>query len=262
MPSIELPYVQRPEPPMKILIANPNTSQDMTDLMVLEGRKHCRAGTTVDGVCSDFGVPYIATRSEMAIAGYAILDKLASIYQDYDAVVLGAFVPVLTFGAKELLPLPVIGIAEAMMRAAQLFGRRVGIIGMGSYSRAENEEVVSTFGMQRDVCSIRLIRMSGTELAKNQDKAIEEIVKLGLAAVAEDHADVLVLGGGAFAGMAELVAPHLPVPVIPPIHYAVGLAELAVLSGWIPPKAGIYKTPGTRPTDGLNPALAKMFSQT
>ena len=245
---------------MKILIANPNTSQAMTDLMVAEGRGAARPGTTVDGVCAEFGVPYISTRSEMAIAGYAVLDKLARVYGDYDAVVIGAFVPVLTFPAKELLPIPVIGIAEAMMRTALLFGRRVGILGMGSRSRGENEEAVTTFGMERDVTSIRLISMGGVALAENQQRAVDEIVRLGRLAVEEDFADVLVLAGGALAGMAGLVAPHLPVPVIPPIHYAVGLAELAVLSGWRAPREGIFKGPGQRPTQGLNPELATLLS--
>jgi Asp/Glu/hydantoin racemase len=232
---------------MKILIANPNMSRTMADLMVAEARESCRPGTEVDGVAADF------------IAGHALLDSLARHHQGYDAVIVGAFIQSMVASAKELMPIPVIGLAEASLRAAQILGRRVSILGVGTPGRGANQDIISELRMDKDVVSVRPLPLSGTELANDQARADKVVIELGLAAVAEDNADVLVLGGAAFAGMAKRIAGQLPVPVVSPVHYAIGLAELTVQSGWCKPSEGTYSPPDEKPTEGLSPALAAFF---
>lgn len=243
---------------MKILIANPNTSTDMLALMLEEAHRGCRPGTEVAGIAADFGVPYIASHSEMAIAGHALLDSLARHHEGHDAVVVGAFCHAFVAAAKELMPVPVIGLAEAGVRAAQIHGRRICIIGLGASGPGADEERIDQLG-GGDVVSRRGLPMSGTELVANQRSADAAVVELGRAAVSEDHADVIVLGGAAFAGMAGRISAELPVPVISPVHYAVGLAELSVASAWRKPSAGAYAPPGDKRTDGLTPELSRFF---
>lgn len=244
---------------MRILIANPNMSERMTELMVREAERHCRPDTQITGVSAAFGVAYIGTRSEMAIAGHALLDCLARHHEGHDAIVVGAFCHGFVAAAKELMPIPVIGIAEAAMRAAQIFGQRLAIIGISAPGRAANEEIVSDLSIAPELVSIHLLPLSGTELADDQARADAEVVKLGNTAVAEAKADVLVLGGAAFAGMAERIAGSLPVPIISPIPYAIGIAELAVHAGWHKPRAGRFSPPGEKATAGLSPELAAFY---
>jgi Asp/Glu/hydantoin racemase len=245
---------------MKILLANPNTSETMTALMVAEARRHCRLDTEIDGLTADFGVPYIATRSEMAIAGYALLDNLARRFRGYDAIVVGAFCQTLVPPAKELIPLPVIGIAEAGMRAAQIFGRRISIIGIGAPDRGANEEIVAELGVATQIVSIRRLPISGTDLAGDQSKAEAAVIEEGHKAVDDEHADVLLFGGAAFAGMAERVADRLPVPVISPVPHAIALAEVAVRTGWRQPTKGSCSPPPPKPTKGLGQELSTFFA--
>lgn len=244
---------------MKILLANPNTSETMTALMVDEARQHCRPDTVVDGLTAAFGVPYIATRSEMAIAGYALLDNLARHHRGYDAIIVGAFCHTLVPPVKELMPLPVVGIAEAGMRTAQIFGRRISIIGIGAPDRGANEEIIDELGMGPQIASIRRLPLSGTDLAKNQLNAEAVVIEEGQKAVDDDQADVLVLGGAAFAGMAERVADRLPVPVISPVPQAIALAEVTARTGWRKPTKGTFSPPSAKPTQGLGPELSLFF---
>ncbi len=246
---------------MKILLANPNTSDSMTALMLEEARRHCRPDTTIDGLTADFGVPYIATRSELAIAGYALLDGLARHHEGYDAVILGAFCQALVPAAKELIPLPVIGIAEAGLRAAQIFGQRIAIIGLGTPDRGSNEAIVAELGMGPAIASIRRLPLSGTALTERQADAEAMVIVQAKKAVNEDHADVLVFGGAAFAGMAERLRDHLPVPAISPVSQAVALAEIAARTGWRNPTKGPYSQPGAKQTTGLGDALASFFKE-
>ena len=49
---------------MKILVANPNTSAGVTDLLVAAGRLVASPGTELIPMTARHGVPYIATRAE------------------------------------------------------------------------------------------------------------------------------------------------------------------------------------------------------
>ncbi|GAB5377471.1 MAG: aspartate/glutamate racemase family protein [Acuticoccus sp.] len=247
-------------PPMRLLIANPNTSDAMTALMVAEARALCRPATEIVGVTARTGVPYIATRAETALAASALLETLAQTHQSADAVVVGAFCPGLAPPPRELLPLPVVGLAEAGLRSAMHFGRRVGIVGVGTRERGMNEEIVREVGMERDVVAIERLPLTGTEILADPDAADEAAVAAGLRAVA-DGADVLVLGGAAFSGAAARIGPRLPVPVIAPLAFAIALAEMAVLTGWRKPTAGTFSRPRYGPLEGRSDALAALFRQ-
>jgi len=246
---------------MKILLANPNTSETMTSLMIDEARRHCRPETEIDGLTADFGVPYIATRSEMAIAGYALLDNLVRHHRGYDAIIVGAFCHALVPPAKELMPVPVIGIAEAGMRAAQIFGQRIGIIGLGTPDRGANEAIIAELGMGPEIASIRRLPLSGTDLAEGQADAEAMVIEQAKMAVDEDHADVLIFGGAAFAGMVERIADRLPVPAISPVPHASALAEIVVTTGWRKPTKGPSSPPPPKETKGLGTELAAFFKE-
>ncbi len=245
---------------MRILIANPNTSERMTELMVHEGQRASRPDTEVAGVPAAFGVPYIATRSETVIAGYALLETLARHHADYDAVIVGAFCHAFVPAAKELLPIPVVGLVEAGLRAAQLLGRRISIVGIGAPGRGMNDELLAELDVRTDVASIRILDLSGTALAGDQQRADAEVVRLCEAAVAEDHADVVVLGGAAFSGMGERISREVSVPIVSPVTFAVSFAETFVRAGWRKPRAGTYSPPDVKTTTGIGPELAAFFA--
>lgn len=244
---------------MRILIANPNMSAEMTALMVHEARTTCRPGTEIVGRNATIGVPYISTRAEAAVAGYALLDLVAREAACIDAVVVGAFCPGLVAPVKELLSVPVVGLPEAGLAAARLFGRRVGLIGLGSRARGMNEEILDELGLRSDVASIQRLPMTGTEIATDPARAADAVIAAGQKAVESDDADVLVLGGAAFSGLSARVAPHLPVPVIPPVSYAVSTLETALISGWQPPQAGTFGPVRSDKADGISDDLKRQL---
>jgi len=244
---------------VKILVVNPNTSRAMLGRMLDEARASCCEGTQVSGAAAAFGVPQISTRAELALAGHALLDAIARHQAGHDAIVIGAFYHEFVPAAKELASVPVVGIAEAAMRAAQMLGRRVAILGLGAGDRGLMEDLAAELAMESMVVATRALPRTGAALLEDPGSAHDALVELGLACVREDRADVLVLGGAAFAGMAPPLAARLPVPVVSPVHYAVGLAELIVLAGWARPSAGAYAPPGPKATSGLGPELAALF---
>ena len=63
---------------MRLLVVNPNTAPEITEVIAAAARRAAAPGTEVVVVSAAFGPRYIATRSEHAIAAHATLTALAA----------------------------------------------------------------------------------------------------------------------------------------------------------------------------------------
>jgi len=72
---------------MRILLANPNTSQAVTDRIAAVARPAASPGTTIQAVTAAVGVPYIATRAEAVIGARAVLELFAEHAEGADAAI-------------------------------------------------------------------------------------------------------------------------------------------------------------------------------
>lgn len=245
---------------MRILFLNPNTSEPMAELMVAEARRIAAPDTSFDVCSAPFGSEYISTRGEAAVAGHALLSAMAQYFDGHDAVIVGAFiVPAVTAAAKEMCPSPLIATGEAGLAAASLIGQTIAILSIGAPARRMTEETVVATGFADRVVSIRDIGMSGTDLTEDQPQADVVAIRLAMAAVAEDRADVIVLGAGSMEGMAARIQPKLPVPVVSPVGAAVCMAEMIHRLGLPKPSAGSYAQPSRIAMAGLDPSLTRLF---
>ena len=113
---------------MKILLINPNTTPQLTDRLMASARQVLAAGTELDAVTAERGVPYISTRSEAVVGGASVLEILAERHQDYDGAIIAAFGDPGLGAARELFDLPVVGMAEAGMHSACMLGGRFSIV--------------------------------------------------------------------------------------------------------------------------------------
>src|SRR6185312_13172181 len=98
---------------MRILLANPNTTVAITERIAAVARAAAGPGTDIVAVTGAVGVPYIATRAEAAVAGRTTLELMAEHAPGCDAAIVAAFGDPGVGGARELLDIPVIGLAEA-----------------------------------------------------------------------------------------------------------------------------------------------------
>src|SRR5689334_25358986 len=100
---------------MRLLLLNPNTTQAVTERIEAAARLVAAPGTELVPVTAPRGLPYIATRAEATIGGAVVLEMLAELHAQVDAAVIAAFGDPGLGGARELLPIPVIGMSEAGM---------------------------------------------------------------------------------------------------------------------------------------------------
>ena len=142
---------------MKILLLNPNTTAEVTDLLCAAGIRAASPGTELVAMTAKRGVPYIATRAEAQIGGDIALEMLAEAGEGFDAAIIAAFGDPGLFGARELFSFPVVGLAEAAMLTACMVGQRFSIV---TFSRALAPwylECVAMHGLDARCAGIRAL---------------------------------------------------------------------------------------------------------
>ena len=92
---------------MRIILANSNTSAEVTAAMLGEARRAASPETEIVGVNAAFGARIVGTRAENAIAGHALIDMLAEHAASADAVLVGMSFDTGLWAAREILDVPV-----------------------------------------------------------------------------------------------------------------------------------------------------------
>jgi len=244
---------------VKILLLNPNTTAEVTDLLHAAGAGAASPGTELVGMTARRGVPYIATRAEAQIGGAIALEMLAEAGASFDTAIIAAFGDPGLFGARELFAFPVVGLAEAAMLTACMLGQKFAIVTFATALAPWYAECVAMHGLDARCAGIRTLDGGFRSISDVQAEKEELLVALANRAVEEDGADVVILSGAPLAGLAAKVRDRIAVPVIDPVAAAVRQAEtLAVLK---PRKAiaGTFRRPDPKATTGLPEALAAVI---
>ncbi|GAB2717073.1 aspartate/glutamate racemase family protein [Halomonas garicola] len=246
---------------MKLLVINPNISQDVTNLIEAEASRSIRPATELSMATAPFGVAYIETRAESLIGGYATLQIAAQHYRQYDAIVVAAFGDPGLNALREIMPIPVVGMTEAALMSACQQGGRFSIIAISQRIQAWYRERVAAYGLEGRLASIRALDEPLQHIGQVQENQGERLIELGRRAVEEDGADVLILAGAPLAGLARSVADQMPVPALDGVTCAVIQAQAMADMAAKTPTAGSYAQPPTKPCQGLEASLAELVGR-
>lgn len=239
---------------MKLLFVNPNTSDSITAIIHKVASAAARPGTEIVSVTARRGVPYIATRAEAAIGAVAALEMLADHWGGCDAAVLAAFGDPGLPAARELLPIPTVGLAEAGLFTACMLGRRFSVVSFSQSLGPWFRECVEYHGLVNRMAGISLLGGDFKDIASVQNEKEDLLVSLCERAVQEDGADVAVLAGTPLAGLAARIGHRVSIPVVDCVSAAVYMAETLVAQ-----KAVLRPRKGKAATN-LDPSLASLLS--
>jgi allantoin racemase len=241
---------------MRLLVANANTTEAITELCAAAARGAASPGTEIVPATPRFGPAVIATRAEGAIAAHGLLSLLAEHAGQVDGVLLAVSHDTALEAARQLLPCPVVGMTEAACFAACLLGGRFGLVTMGSVD--PYRERITQHGLASRLAALRGIVLTPQDavrdpeaVARQMDEAIAEVVAEG--------ADAVVLGGAALAGMGPRLQREAKVPLLDGIACGVKLLEMLVALKPVKPSVGSYAPPRGRESLGLDPALATLL---
>jgi allantoin racemase len=244
---------------MKILLLNPNTTTEITDLLYAAGSQAASLGTELVAATARRGVPYIATRAEAQIGGAIALEMLAVAAPEIDAAVIAAFGDPGLFGARELFDFPVVGLAEAAMLTACMLGRKFSIVTFATALGPWYHECVSMHGLDGRCAGIRTLDGAFHSIFDVQAEKEDMLARLANKAVEQDGADVVILSGAPLAGLAAKISHRIPVPVVDPIAAAVKQAETLVTLKPRKATAGTFRRADPKPTTGLAEPLAAVI---
>jgi len=132
------------------------------------------------------------------------------------AVVIGCFYDGGLREAREMLHIPVVGMAEASLLLATTMGHRFSIIvGRRKWIPKMHDNVV-LYGLERRLASFRSVEMGMPEMETNPDEFFRRVLTEGRRAVNEDGAEVVVLSEIATPAFWQQARDELAVPLIDP----------------------------------------------
>lgn len=244
---------------MRILVLNPNTSPEMTALVLRVLAPLTPEGVTLVPATGRFGARYIASRSAGAIAGHAALDAYAEHGGDCDAVYLACFGDPGLMALKELATVPVVGMAEAACRQAAERGGRFSIVTGGERWGPILTEFVASLGLGPSLAKVETVAPTGGDIANDPDGSIRLLADACNRTAARDGAGAVILGGAGLAGLAAQVQPHVDVPVI--CSTQAGFAAVLDAAGKPPckPASGDLAAPAPVASVGLSDRLARLL---
>jgi allantoin racemase len=244
---------------MRILLANPNTTEGITALMAAAARATAAPGTEIKPVTAGFGAAVIGSRMEMVVGDYASLALVAREADGCDAVIVAAAIDSGLRAIKQMLPVPVVGLTESAIHAANLTGGRFGLVVSSTRTGAVMREMVEGYGLGSRLAGIRALGSDAGAVYGDLEGSARAITTAACLLAEEDHAEAVVLIGAVMAGMPARIADRVPVPVLDGIAAGVGLCEMLVRLQAAKPRAGSLAHPGPRPTVGLAGPLAALL---
>ena len=245
---------------MRILLVNPNTTKALTVRMAGIAEGVAAPGTTIVPLTAGRGFPYIASQAEAHLSSAVVYEMLAENRDGADAAIIAAFGDPGLAGAKQIFDFPVIGMAEAAVLSAAMLGRRFAIVTFSPVMKGWYADAVQDAGLQSRFTGVRTPATHADNFDGMQDRMRGDLIDLCNAAVREDGAEAVILGGAPLAGLAQAIEAEVRAPLVDPISaatvQAVALASIVSKAGFV----GRYHKPLAKPSRGLTGVLEHHFA--
>ena len=233
---------------MLIRLVNPNTTESMTRTIEASARAAAGTDTKISAVTSRMGPASIESHYDEALSIPGLLAEITG-GQPADGYVIACFGDPGLDAAREVAGGPVVGIAEAAMRAAGYLGRSFSVVTTLARTAGRAYELADRYGVRAYCRNVRACEVPVLEL-DTDPKARARIAEECRAALELDGAEVIVLGCAGMAGFCAELGAELGVPVIDGVAAAVVAVEGLVRLGLTTSRAGEYARPPDKPYTG------------
>lgn len=254
-----------PNPPSLLLI-NPNTSTQVTMLLEQAALQLCSRlpqPLAVRAVTAPFGPRYITGEVGAAVAAHAALEAYADTVAQGgtpSATLLACFGDPGLFALRSLSPTPVLGLAEASMRAAAQLGPFVVLTGGAAWVPMLHR-LAQALSLPAPMLGVQALAHSGGDMAAQPQQAVAWLAEAGEQALRRwPDARALLLGGAGLAGLAAPLAGRLRVPVLDNVELALDEALRVALRPAPAREAQVEGTVEKGPWQGLGVGLSGLLS--
>lgn len=189
-----------------------------------------RSDVAIDFTCAARGGRTLDSQYEGVIADAFCLQAGASAAEEgYAAVCINSMSDSGVAALRSLLNIPVVGTAQATYHLACQLGHRFSILSMWDNWRWLYDKVLREQGLHARLASIRSIDVrpdTAELLAGKEDSVFPLLAEAGRRAIAEDRADVLILGSTTMHASHRFLTEAMPVPVLNPGLIAFKVCEM------------------------------------
>jgi allantoin racemase len=184
-------------PPLKILLANPNATEAITDTCSVLARAVASPGTEVIGWTNREGPPMVDSFYSDYAAGRALSRSLAR-----------------------------------WVAFAIPFCHRFAVLTTSSRMIPYTQDLIALLGLTGRCAAVRAVKLPPLDATEpSPPEAESEVLAAVDHVVAESAADLVILGGSRLSPYAARIRARAPVPVVEPVACAVQMAEAAVRLG-------------------------------
>ena len=209
----------------RLLVVNPNTNGAVTAQVRLAAGACAVPGTRLDVVNPPQGPLAIETPADRAAALPHVLELIDRL-DHYDGYVLACFDDIAVAEARCMLPVPVISMAEAGIRAAAAAHPRFDVVTTVAAAVPTITALVAAYGMAGR-CRVVATGIGVSETAAATAGA-EAALAAAITASVEAGAGAIVLGSGAYAGRRQQLSQVFGVPFIDGLEAAIAYCEAGI----------------------------------
>jgi allantoin racemase len=236
---------------INIAVVNPNTTASMTETIAVAARQAAGQGTTIAATTSAMGPVSIEGYYDEAFALPGLLAEIRLAESlGADAAVIACFDDTGLDAARAMAAIPIIGICEAALATAGFIAKRFTVVTTMERSRVPIEDLAQRYGM-KERARIRAANISVLSLEDPQSGARDKLRSEIARAIAEDHAEAIVLGCAGMADLARTLSREFGLPVLDGVAAAVKQAEALVSLGLSTSKRGSYAAPVPKAYAGM-----------
>ena len=225
---------------MRLLLANPNATEAVTEACAELARAAASPGTEIVAWTNHDGPPVVDSFYGDYMAGRPLALALATLTRIPDAVVLAGFGNYGTSAVKEIFDVPVVSLAEAAMAYAMPLCHRFAIVTTSARMIAYTEDLVQALGFAARCTAVRAVELPPIGAGTLPE---HEVVAALAAEAAATGADLVILGGARLSPYAAALRTRTPLVIVEPVACAVTLAESLVRLGLRQSKAGTFARP-------------------
>ncbi len=196
-------------------------------------QKHAQKDTVVDIIDIDRGPSSIESAYEECLSIPETVNRAILAERDgFDGLILGCFGDPGLDALREMVSIPVIGPGEAATHVASILGRRFAIITVTESVVPSLERLARILGLEHKLASVRAVNIPVLELRRDTEFTTKRMIAESRKAIAEDQADVIILGcmSMAFMGVTELMIETLGTPVVNPAYVSLKICEGLICS--------------------------------
>lgn len=228
---------------MRFLVINPNTTEAMTADIGEQARRYARGDVEIEEISPSWGPRSIEGHYEDYLAAAATVETIRQRAADYDGVIIACYGDPGLYAAREVSPVPVVGIAEASMLMACTVAHKFSIVTVLPRILPLLEDLVRHVGMESRCASIRSTSLSVLDIERDPTLAEREITAEAKRAVAEDRAEAILLGCAGMGPLDKAIEPQVGVPVLDGVACAVTMLEGVLDYGLETSRAAAFKEP-------------------